>query len=206
MTSDLAITQGIDRTHRNPGFPECCHLVTLSCQTPWAEGRQASLSSTIYQSLLKVMFIESMMPSKHLILCHLPLLLPSIFPRVRVFSNELALHIKWPKYWSFSLSIRSSSEYSGLTSFRIDWFGLLAVQGTLNSLLQHHSSILKGISPEYSLEGLMLRLKLQYFGHLMRRANSLGKIPMLGKIEGRRKRGQQRVRFWKASLTQWTCV
>ena len=80
------------------------------------------------------------MPSKHLILCHLPLLLPSIFPRVRVFSNELALHIKWPKYWSFSLSIRSSSEYSGLTSFRIDWFDLLAVQGTLNSLLQHHSS------------------------------------------------------------------
>ena len=140
MTSDLAITQGIDRTHRNPGFPECCHLVTLSCQTPWAEGRQASLSSTIYQSLLKVMFIESMMPSSHLILCYPLLFLHSIFPRIKVFSNESFLHIRWPKYWSFSFSINPSNEYSGLISFRMDWLDLLEVQGTVKSLLQHHSS------------------------------------------------------------------
>src|SRR5574337_157636 len=86
------------------------------------------------------MSIESMIPSNHLILCHPLLLLPSIFPSIRVFSNESTLHIRWPKYWSFSLSISPSSEYSGLISFRIDWFDLLAVHGTLKSLLQHHSS------------------------------------------------------------------
>ena len=90
-------------------------------------------------SLLKLMSTESVMPSNHLILCHPLLLLPSIFPSIRVFSNESALHIRWPKYWSFSFSISPSNEYSGLISFRIDWFGLLAVQGTLKSLLQHHS-------------------------------------------------------------------
>ena len=108
--------------------------------TPWTTARQASLSITNPQSLLKLMAIESMMPSNHLILCRPLLLLPSVFPSIRVFSNESVLRIRWPKYWSFSFSISPSSEYSGLTSFRIDWFDLLAVQGTLKSLLQHHSS------------------------------------------------------------------
>ena len=108
--------------------------------TAWALARQASLSFTISRSLLKLMSIDLMMPSNHLILCCPLLLLPSIFPSISVFSNELALHIRWPRYWSFSFSISPSSEYFGLTSFRIDWFHLLAVQGTLKSLLQHHSS------------------------------------------------------------------
>ena len=108
--------------------------------TPWTAVCQASLSFSLSQSLLKFMFIESVMPSNHLILCHPLLLLPSIFPSIRVFSNELTLCIRWPKYWSFSFSISPFSEYSGLISFRIDWFDLLAVQGTLNSLPQHHSS------------------------------------------------------------------
>ena len=108
--------------------------------TPWIAARQASLSITNSQSLLKLMSIESVMPSNHLILCHPLLLLPSIFPSIRVFSNELALPIRWPKYWSFSFNISPSNEYSGLISFRMDWLDLLAVQGTLKSLLQHHSS------------------------------------------------------------------
>ena len=99
----------------------------------------AALLSTISRSLLKLMSIKSVMPSNHLILCHPLLLLPPIFPSIRVFSSELALCIKWPKYWSFSSSISPSNEYSGLISFRIDWFGLFAVQGTLKNLLQHHS-------------------------------------------------------------------
>ena len=99
----------------------------------------AALLSTISQSLIKLMSIESVIPSSHLILCLPLLLLPSIFPSIRVFSNELALCIKWPKYWSFSFSISLSNEYSGLISFRIDWFDLLAVEGTLKSLLQHHN-------------------------------------------------------------------
>jgi len=107
--------------------------------TPWTAACQASLSITNSQSLLKLMSIESVMPSNHLILCH-PLLLPSIFPSIRIFSNESLLPIRWPKYWSFNCSISPSNEYSGLISFRIDWFDLLAVQGTLKSLLQHHSS------------------------------------------------------------------
>ena len=107
--------------------------------TPWTAARQASLSFTISCSLPRFMPTESVMPSNRLILCHPLLLLPSIFPSIRVFSNELALHIRWPKYWSFSLCIRPPSEYSVLISFRIDWFDLLAVQGTLKSLLQHHS-------------------------------------------------------------------
>ena len=107
--------------------------------TPWTAACQASLSITNSRSLLKLMFIESVMPSNHLILCRL-LLLPSIFPIIRVFSNELAFHIRWPKYWSFSFSISPSSEYVGLISFWMDWLDLLAVQGTLKSLLQHHSS------------------------------------------------------------------
>ena len=106
--------------------------------TPWTAARQTSLSITNSQSLLKLMSIESVMPSNHLILCRPLLLLPSTFPSIRVFSNESVLHIRWPKYWSFSFNISSSNEYSGL--IRIDWFELLAVQGTLKSLLQHHSS------------------------------------------------------------------
>ena len=109
-------------------------------ETPWTAACQASLSITNSQSLLKLMFIESVMPSNHLILNHPLLLPPSIFPSIRVFSNESVLHIRCSKYWSFSFSISPSSEYSGLISFRIDWFDLLAVQGTLKSLLQHHSS------------------------------------------------------------------
>ena len=106
--------------------------------TPWIAAHQASLSFTAFQSLLKFMSIESVMLSNHLIICR-PLLLPSIFPSIRVFSHESVLHIRWPKYWSFSFSISPSNEYSGLISFRIDWFDLLVVQGTLRSLLQHHS-------------------------------------------------------------------
>ena len=108
--------------------------------TPWTAACQASLSNTNSWSLLKLISIESLMPSNHLILCYPFLLLPSIFPRIRVFSNESALRIRWPKYWSFSFSISLSNEYSGMTSFRMDWLDLLAVQGTLKSLLQHHSS------------------------------------------------------------------
>ena len=108
--------------------------------TPWTAARQASLSITNSWSLLKLMSIELVMPSNHLILCHPLFLLPSIFPSIRVFSSESVLRIRWPKYWSFSFSISPCNEYSGLISFRIDWFDLLAVQGTLKSLLQHHSS------------------------------------------------------------------
>ena len=106
--------------------------------TPWT-ACQASLSITNSQSLLKLMCIESVMPSNHLILCRPLLLPPSIFPNIRVFSNESALHIMWPKYWNFSFNISPSNVYSGLTSFRMDGLDLLAVQGTLKSLLQHHS-------------------------------------------------------------------
>ena len=108
--------------------------------TPWTAACQASFSFTISQSLLKLMSIESVMPSNHLILCCPLLLLPSIFPDIRVFSNESALRIRWPKYQSFSFSISPSNEQLGLISFRMDWFDLLAIQGTLQSLLQHHSS------------------------------------------------------------------
>ena len=108
--------------------------------TPWTAAHQASLSIINSQSLPKPMSTESVMPSNHLILCCPPLLPPSIFPSIRVFSNESALHIMWPKYWSFSLNTSPSNEYSGLISFRMDWLDLLAVQGTLNRLLQHHSS------------------------------------------------------------------
>ena len=108
--------------------------------TPWTAARQASLPITNSQSLLKLMSIESVMPSNHLILCGSLLLLPTIFPSIRVFSNESVLRIRWPKYWSFSFSISSSNEYSGLIFFRMDQFDLLAVQETLKSLLQHQSS------------------------------------------------------------------
>ena len=107
---------------------------------PWTTARQASLSITNSRNPTKPTSIESVMPSIHLILCHPLLLLPSIFPSIRVFSNDSALHIRWPKYWSFSFNISPSNEYSGLISFRMDWLDLLEVQGTLKSLLQHHSS------------------------------------------------------------------
>ena len=107
--------------------------------TPWTAAHQVYLSLTSSQSLLRLMSIKSVMPFNHLILCP-PLLPPSIFPSIRVFSNESVLHIRWPKYWIFSFSISPSNEYSGLISFRIDWLDLPAVQGALKSLLQHHSS------------------------------------------------------------------
>ena len=139
---------------REPSPLHCCQgegcsesvqlsSVSQSCTTlrdPWTTAHQASLSITNSQSSLKLMFIELVMPSNHLILCRPLLLLPSIFPTIRVFSNESALCIRRPKYWSFSFSINPSNEHSGLISFRMDWLDLLAVQGTLKSLLQHHSS------------------------------------------------------------------
>ena len=130
--------------------PTCCTQDPVSvssvaqlCLTlcnPWTAAHQASLSITNPQSLFKLMSIESVMPSNHLILCHPLFLPPSIFSQIRVFSNESVLHIRWPKHWSFSVSISPSNEYSGLTSFRMDWLNLLAVQRTLKSLLRHHSS------------------------------------------------------------------
>ena len=108
--------------------------------TPRTAALQASLSIANSRSLVKLMSIESVMPSNHLILCRPLLLLPSVFPRIRVFSNESVLLIRWPKYWNFSFSTSPSNEYSGLISFRMDWLDLFAVQGTLKSLLQHHSS------------------------------------------------------------------
>ena len=122
------------------------HSVMSDSATPWTAACQASLSFTVSLSLLKLMSIESVIPSKHLILCHPLLFLPSIFPSIRVFSNESVLHIRWPKDWSFSVS--PSSEYSGLISFRTDWLELLAVQGTLKTPLQHRS--LKASVLQYS--------------------------------------------------------
>ena len=132
-----------DNSEKQPDAPGLL-LFSLSVVSdsaiPWTAARQASLSISISRRRLKLMSIESVMPSNHLILCHPLLLLPSVFPSIRVFSNVLALCIRWPKYWSFSFSISASNEYSKLISFRIDWLDLLAVQGTLKSLLQHHSS------------------------------------------------------------------
>ena len=135
----------LDIAHRggnNTDSRDQFNSVAQSCLTlydPRDVAHQASLSFIISWSSLKLMSIESVMPSNHLDLCHPLLLLPSIFPSIRVFSNESVLHIKWPKYWSFSFSISPSNEYSGLISFRINWLDLLAVQGSLKSLLQHHS-------------------------------------------------------------------
>ena len=120
-------------------FSHLLSCVRLSV-TQWTTAHQASLSITNPRSPEKPMSIESMMPSNHLILCHPLLLLPSVIPSIGVFSNYSALHIRWPKYWSFSLNISPSNEHQGLISFRMDWLDLLAVQGTLKSLLQHHSS------------------------------------------------------------------
>ena len=129
--------------------PRCPIVIKVSVQslshvqlfaTSWIATHQASLSITNSWSLLKLISVELLMPSSHLILCHPLLLLPPIPPSIRVFSNESTLHIRWPKYWSFSFSISPSNEHPGLISFRVDWLDLLAVQGTLKSLLQHHSS------------------------------------------------------------------
>ena len=120
-----------------------CHVQLSHVQlfaNPWTAALQATLSSTNSQRLLKLLSIESVLPSNHLILCCPLLLLPSVFPTTRVFSSELVLHIRWPEYWSFSFKISPSNEYSGLISFKTDWFDLLAVQGTLKRFLQHHSS------------------------------------------------------------------
>ena len=122
------------------GSVQFSRSVVSDFATPWTAARQASLSITNSQSLLKLMSIKSVTPSNHLILCRPLLLLPSIFPSIRVFFNESVLHIRWPKYWNFSFSVSHSNEYSGLISFRIDWFDLLAVQRNLKSFLQHHSS------------------------------------------------------------------
>ena len=126
-------------THPCPEFSSVAQSCPTLCN-PMREARQASLSITNSWSPPKPMSIESMMPYNHLILCHPLLLLPSAFPSIRVFSNESALHIRWPEYWSFSFNISPSNEHPGLISFRMDWLDLLAVQGTLKSLLQHHSS------------------------------------------------------------------
>ena len=127
-----------------PNCPQFSSVQSLSrvrlFVTPWTAAHQASLSITNSRSSLKLMSIESVMPSNHLILCHPLLLLPSIFPSIGVFSNESALRIRWPKYWSYSFNISPSNEHPGLISFRMDWLDLLAVQRTLKSLLQHHSS------------------------------------------------------------------
>ena len=126
--------------------------------TPWTAAYQAPLSSTISWSLLRLLPIESVTPSNHLILCHLLLLLPSILRSIRVLSSESALRIRWPKYWSFSFTINSSNEYSGLISFRVDWFDLLAIKGTLKSLLQYHSSKASvGNQPRFLFLYLLLR-------------------------------------------------
>ena len=131
--------RNLSRTKNDIQFSSVVQLCPTRCN-PWIPSGQASLSIINSQSLLKLKSIESVMPFNHLILCRPLLLLPSIFPRIRVFSNESVLHIRWTKYWSFSFNISPSSEYSGLISFRMDWLDLLAVQGTLKSLLQHHSS------------------------------------------------------------------
>ena len=137
---------GTGKLMKHPSFAKIHTVVVVQLLShvqlfvsPWTAARQASLFITNSQSLLKPMSVESVMPSNHLILCH-PLLLPSVFPSIRVFSNELVLCIRWPKYWSFSFSISPSNEYSGLISFRMDWVDLLTIQGTLKNLLQHHIS------------------------------------------------------------------
>ena len=137
----LAMTEVIWPTKPkiSPQFSSFSHSVVSNSETPWITARQASLPNTNFHSLLKLKFIESVMPSSHLILCRPLLLLPSIPPSIRVFSSESTLPMRWPKYWSFSFSISSSNEHPGLI-FRMDWLDLLAVQGILKSLLQHHSS------------------------------------------------------------------
>ena len=154
----------------------CCCSVAKSCPTlwdPWTAAHQASLSLTISQSLPKFTSIESVMPSNYLILCYPLLLRPSIFPSIRVFSNESVLCTRWSKYWSFSFSISPSNEYSGLSSVKIDWFNLLPVKGTLKNLLQHHNSkvsilqhsgfFMVQLSHSYMTKGKTIALTIQIF-------------------------------------------
>ena len=151
----------------------CSVTVMSDSVTPWTATRQASLSITSSWSLLKLMSIEFVMPSNYLVLCCPLFLLPSIFPSIRAFSNESVLRIRWSKYWSFSVSISPSNEYSGLVSFRMDWLDLLAVQGTLKSLLQHHSSkasifqcsvfFMVQLSHAYMTTGKTIALTIQTF-------------------------------------------
>ena len=137
----MALLGSCLRDMQNVQFSSVHSLIHVRlCVTPWSAARQASLSITNSRSPPKPMSIESVMPSSHLILCHPLLLLPSIFPSIRVFSNESALRMRWSKYWSFSFNISPFNEHPRLISFRMDWLDLLAVQGTLKSLLQHHSS------------------------------------------------------------------
>ena len=134
----MSLPTALSETHSVSSVQLLSHIWLFV--TPWTAAHQASLSITYSRNLLKPMSIELVMPSNNLILCHPLLLLPSVLPSIRVFSNDSVLHIRWPKYWSFSFSISPSSEYSGMISFRIDWFAFLAVQGTLKSLLQHYRS------------------------------------------------------------------
>ena len=155
------------------GSVQFSRSVMSDSATPWTTAHQNSLSITNSRSLPKPMSIESVMPSNHLILCHPLLLLPSIFPSIMVFSNESALRIRWPKYWSLSFNISPSNEHPGLISFRMDWLDLLAVQGTLKSLLQHHSSkasslqrsafFIVQLSPPYLTTGKTIALTRQTF-------------------------------------------
>ena len=152
-----------------------------------------STESVVLSNHLKFMSTESVVLSNHLILCHPLLLLPSIVPNIKIFWNESALLIRWPKCWSFSFSIIPSSEYSGLISFSTDCLISFKSKGNQSNWIQE-------ISPEYSLEGLMLKLKLQHFGPLMQWTDTLEKTLMLEKTEGRRRRGQQRIR-WLDGIT-----
>ena len=145
---------------REEGDSQFSRSVMSDFATPWTAARQASLSITNSQSLLKFMSIESVMPSNHLILCRPLLLRPSVFPSIRVFSNESVLCIRWPKYWSFSFNISPSNEHSGLISSRMDWLDLLAVQGALKSLLQHHSAKHQFFSSQLSRPSLRIALVL----------------------------------------------
>ena len=136
--NDFTHFSNMNQSVRDSNYNQFSHSVESNSATPWTAAHQASLSITNSWSLPKPMSIESVMPSNHPILCRPLPLLPSSFPSIRVFTNESALRIRWPKYWSFSFNINPSSEYSGLISFRMDWLDLLAVQGSLKSLLQHH--------------------------------------------------------------------
>ena len=145
--------------------------------TPWIAVRQASLSITNFRSLPKPMSIKLVMPSSHLILCRPLLLLPPISPNIRVFSNESVLHMRWPKYWSFSFSISASNEHPGLVSFRTDWLDLLAVQGTLKSVLQHHSP--KGSIPRHST---FFTVQLSYLYMTTGKTIALTRQTFVGKV------------------------
>ena len=151
LAGGILLSCNKNNNHKKSMFLSVRSVQSLShvrlCVTLWTAALQASLSTTNSSSLLKLIPTELVMPSNHLVLCHPLLLLPSIFPNTRVFSNDSALHIRWPKYWSFNFSISLSNEHPGLISFRMNWLDLLAVQGTLKSLLQHHSSKVSILQP-----------------------------------------------------------